>query len=189
MGNENMNFKDIPGYEGLYQVSECGKVKSLERISKMCKGGVRFNKEKILKSYLDKDGYEITPLSKFGSTKHYKVHRLVMFAHSHVDNELTVNHIDENKRNNHISNLEYCTRGENVKRHRKNNPEFASELGKKSGEYRAKKFRIWKYIETGELYTMKEASTMMHDTGLAPSVSTWFHILQKGLPQDRFVKI
>jgi len=192
-----MNFKDIPSYEGLYQVSDCGQVKSLERLDKLG----RFVKEKILKPRLYASGYEVVDLYKDGVRKTNTVHRLVMFAHSHVDNELTVNHIDENKLNNHILNLEYCTRAENIRKYNKNNPEKMSERGKKGGgneaakvaSVKANKERCGQKIHdtlTGVVYaSMKEVSYMMHETGEAKSKWTWRNILSKGKPQDRFVRI
>ena len=196
-----MNFKDIPSYEGLYQVSDCGQVKSLERLDKLG----RFVKEKILKPRLYASGYEVVDLYKDGVRKTNTVHRLVMFAHSHVDKELTINHIDENKRNNHISNLEYCTRGENVRKYYNNNPDFAKECASKAGKIgggseaakvasvKANKERCGQKIHdtlTGVVYaSMKEVSYMMHETGEAKSKWTWRNILSKGKPQDRFVRI
>jgi hypothetical protein len=173
-----MIWKDIPGYEDLYQASDCGQVKSLAG-TKL--GSLK--KEKILKPGLTKYGYEQVNLCKEGVIKKYKVHRLVMFAHSHVDTELTVNHIDENKRNNHISNLEYCTQGENVRKHRKNNPDFAKECGKKGGH------KIYD-TKTGITYaSMSEVGVMMQETGEASSRWIWRNILRDGKSQDRFVRI
>jgi hypothetical protein len=188
-----MNFKDIPSYEGLYQVSDCGQVKSLERPHNS--GGIK--KEKILKPRLDRYGYEYVVLYKDGVRKTNTVHRLVMYTHSHVDNEMTVNHIDENKRNNHISNLEYCTQAENVRKYNKNNPEHTVKAGKKGGGNEAAKKAVkekkgHKYLDThtGITYaSMKEVGLMMHETGQAKSKWVWFKILQSGKPQDRFVRI
>lgn len=179
-----MIFKDIPGYEGIYQVSECGQVKSL-----------KFGKEKILKPGLNSSGYENVSLCKDGVEKKHRVHRLVMYTHSHVETDLTVNHIDENKRNNHISNLEYCTRGENVRKYNRNNPDKVSERGKINGE-KASEFNKercgHKYLDTntGIIYaSMREVGVMMSNTGEATSWRIWWRILQNGLPQDRFVRI
>jgi hypothetical protein len=114
-----------------------------------------------------------------------------MYSHSNVDNELVINHIDENKLNNHISNLEYCTQGENIRKYCKNNPEFAREWGNKSGK--ANKERLGhKYLDTltGVIYaSMREVGVMMCETGQAKSKWVWMNILNKGLPQDRFIKI
>ena len=105
-------WKDIVGYEGLYQVSNYGRVKSLDKIDS--KGYHR--REKILRTPSSKDGYCQTGLTKEGIRKMYKVHRLVADAFiSNPKNKPQVNHIDGNKTNNHITNLEWVTRAENMK--------------------------------------------------------------------------
>lgn len=177
-----MIFKDIPGYEGLYQVSDCGQIKSLAGSKPRS-----MRKEKILKPGLTSSGYESVVLCKDKVHKTHLVHRLVMYAHSHVDNELVINHIDENKLNNHISNLEYCTHGENTRKYNNNNPEKAVERGKKNGKKNG-----YKYLDnhTGIIYaSMTEVSFMMYETGEAKSKGTWFNILQSSKPQDRFVRV
>lgn len=91
-------LKDIEGYEGLYQISNLGNVKSL--IS-----------NKILKPKKDKDGYLMVNLYKQGKVKTYKIHRLVTQAFiENPNNYLEVNHRDEDKTNNYVTNLEWCTR-------------------------------------------------------------------------------
>lgn len=100
-------FKDIPGYEGLYQVSNLGNVKSLKRPGA---------KEKLIKGEIDQDGYIRIPLTKNGKTKKYKAHRLVMMAFNNTnDDSLQVNHIDGNKKNNKLENLEWCTASYNTR--------------------------------------------------------------------------
>lgn len=92
-------WKDIEGYEGLYQVSSLGRVKSL-----------RFGKERILKAGKDKGGYLMVNLCKNSKTKMYKVHRLVAQAFiPNPDGLQCINHKDENKTNNCVDNLEWCT--------------------------------------------------------------------------------
>lgn len=93
-------FKDIKGYEGLYQVSNMGNVKSLNK-----------RKGRILKPQKDSDGYLQVNLYKQGKLKHHKIHRLV--AQAFIDNPNNyeeVNHRDEDKTNNNVTNLEWCTR-------------------------------------------------------------------------------
>lgn len=92
-------WKDIPGYEGLYQVSNIGNVKSL-----------RFNKIKSMKKFLDKYGYHFVRLIKDKKGKWHKVHRLVAMAFlENYSEELQVNHKNEVKTDNSVENLEMCT--------------------------------------------------------------------------------
>lgn len=94
-------WKDVEGYEGLYQVSSEGRVKSL--------GNNKTRKEKILKNCKDKDGYLYVLLCKEGKKKYFTIHRLVAKAFlSNPNNLLEVNHKDENKQNNCVENLEWC---------------------------------------------------------------------------------
>lgn len=96
-------WKDVEGYEGLYQISSKGRVKSLGN------GSSGNSKEKILKGLNDKYGYLQVNLYKEGKQKTFKVHRLV--AKAFLDNPYNlpqVNHKDEDKTNNCVDNLEWC---------------------------------------------------------------------------------
>ena len=102
-------WKDIKGYEGLYQVSNLGRIKSLER--EVWNGYKVFLKsEKILKPKSNsKDGYLRIALSKNGKVKDKLIHRLVAEEFIPNPNNLPqVNHKDENKNNNYVTNLEWC---------------------------------------------------------------------------------
>lgn len=105
-------WRDIKGYEGLYQVSNEGRIKSLERIIQGCSKGGYFDKllpEKIMKQQCNK--YVTVMLCKQGVTKRLLVHRLVAEAFIPNTNNLPqVNHKDECKTNNTIENLEWCTK-------------------------------------------------------------------------------
>ena len=106
-------WKDIQGYEGIYQISSFGNVKSLERIIKHPNCDYH-QKERILKQTLDGGGYPLVGLHKDGVVKKIHVHRLVALAFvERKDLSLEVNHIDENKQNNSADNLEWVTRLEN----------------------------------------------------------------------------
>ena len=107
---ENETWKDIEDYEGMYQVSNLGRVKSLPRQTKLS-----FRKGKILKLSSDKNGYELINLSTNGFQKTYKVHRLVANAFiPNPKNNPQVNHKDFNKKNNDISNLEWLNSRDNT---------------------------------------------------------------------------
>lgn len=114
-------WKDIKGYEGLYQVSNFGRVKRLDRFRKHWKGGLSLYKECFLKGTLNNNGYLNVKLYKCGLKKTISIHRLVALSFILNKNELKeVNHIDCNKINNTVSNLEWVTKREN-QTHRYNN--------------------------------------------------------------------
>ena len=103
-------WKDIEGYEGLYQVSNLGRVKSLERTI-WNNGGLYKKSERILKAYDNGHGYLRVELYKEGNREQPLVHVLVATAFlDNADNLPEVNHKDENKYNNCVENLEYCSR-------------------------------------------------------------------------------
>lgn len=102
---EEKTWKDVAEYEGFYQVSNNGNVRSVERIDSRGhrRGG------RILKPRYDKDGYSQVSLCKNGKPKTKKVHRLVAGAFLPNPNGLPqVNHRDEVKDNNNAENLEWC---------------------------------------------------------------------------------
>lgn len=95
-------WKDIKGYEGLYQVSTLGRIRSFHEY-----GGV---KERILHLKICKNGYVSVALAKDGKYTYPLIHRLVAQAFvPNPDNKPVVNHKDENKANNHADNLEWCS--------------------------------------------------------------------------------
>lgn len=106
-------WKDIKDYEGLYQVSNMGRVKSLPKLKKT--PTATFMTKERIKSFSYCKGYFRVSLTKKGINKHYFVHCLVAQAFLGDANGLTVNHKDENKKNNFVENLEYLSIGENIR--------------------------------------------------------------------------
>ena len=103
-------WNDIKNYEGIYKVSNKGNVKSIPRIDA---NGV-WREEKILKPILAKSGYLVVGLSKNGKEKQYRIHRLVAEAFIPNPNSFScINHKDEDRTNNCVENLEWCTIGYN----------------------------------------------------------------------------
>ena len=108
-------WKDIKNFEGLYQVSNLGNVRSLDRISVNSYGMPRKLKGHPMKLHLNVYGYLDVGLSNCGAGNIFKVHRLVAEAFIPNPNNLRmVNHKDENKTNNCVDNLEWCNNQYNV---------------------------------------------------------------------------
>lgn len=109
-------WKDIGGYEGAYEVSTVGMIRSKSRTILKGKNFVPSKiKGQIISPYVNSAGYMCVTLYRAGKKRNEKVHSLV--AKAFIPNELnkkTVNHIDENKLNNTVENLEWMTNSENV---------------------------------------------------------------------------
>ena len=102
-------WRPVVGFEGLYEVSSYGRVKSLKRPYEN-NGGIQWTKERILSPGKDKDGYLQVNLHCNGKQHQRKIHRLVAQAFlPNPDNLPMVNHKDEDKTNNRVDNLEWCT--------------------------------------------------------------------------------
>lgn len=130
----NEIWKDIKGYEGKYQVSNLGRVKSLQRWS----GTKYYNREYVLNNYLNKNnGYVYVYLTKNNKSKNIRLHKLV--AEHFIDNPNNysqINHIDGNKENNQANNLEWCDSSYNIK-----------DMYKRKGKYDNDNEVIQKYKE------------------------------------------
>lgn len=110
-------WKDVVGYEGLYQVSNKGNVRSVDRYVPHKIFGKKFCKGCLIIPHITNAGYYRVNLSKGNKYTSYDIHRLVAIAFLGVSeaSNLEVNHIDENKLNNDVSNLEWVTKSQNNK--------------------------------------------------------------------------
>jgi len=116
-------WKDVLEYEGLYQVNEYGDVKSLSRT--ITKGNITYvTKDKLLKQSVDSVGYPYVNLSDYKKQKTFRVHQLIAVAFlNHTPDKhkgLVIDHIDGNKLNNMITNLQLITNKKNTSKDRKN---------------------------------------------------------------------
>lgn len=110
-------WKDIPDYEGIYQASNLGRIRTASNKTTYTeKHGIRHWQQRILKFKGEtyKTGYRVS-LWKNGKSKDFLVARLIATTFL-GKSELTVNHIDGNRFNNNIENLEWCTLGENIRK-------------------------------------------------------------------------
>lgn len=119
----NETWKDIPGYEGYYQASAKGEIRSIDRaVIYECESSVRsmIKRGKLISQTADKSGYLHVGLTLNDVTKLCSVHRLVAQTFiPNPENKPQVNHIDGNTSNNSVENLEWVTRSENMQ-HAKN---------------------------------------------------------------------
>lgn len=101
---DNEQWRDIAGYEGMYQVSDLGRVRSL-----------KYGKVRVMSEKKDKNGYLSVMLSKNNNQKRHRVHRIVASAFIQNDDEskTVINHINEVKTDNRATNLEWCDRSYN----------------------------------------------------------------------------
>ena len=149
----NEIWKDVVGYEGLYMVSNLGRIKSL--------GNDRTRKDKILNPIKNRNGYLKVSLCKNGKQKAYYIHRLV--AQAFVQNDslfnTDINHKDENPLNNNAENLEWCDRSYNI------NYGTRNERCAKSNTNNPKRSKKVLCVETGIVY--KSVNEVERQTGLA----------------------
>lgn len=112
---ENEIWKPVVGYEGLYEVSNLGRIRSCDRIVKYSNGRIHNYKSVILKPNILNTGYKQVGLCKNGKQTNCSVHRLVAQAFIPNPNNLpVVNHINEIKTDNKAENLEWCTQKYNI---------------------------------------------------------------------------
>jgi hypothetical protein len=117
-------WKSVKGYEGHYEVSSFGRVKSMPRFKKARNGALTHPiKERILRQAKTKDGYYCVVLCKDSNPVTFRTHRII--AQAFIKNpkgKPQVNHKDRNRLNNSVDNLEWCTDSENIVHGLKNRP-------------------------------------------------------------------
>lgn len=151
------------GFLGYYQVSNYGRVRSLDRKVCYSDGRVRYFKGKILKLKTDKDGYKYVILKNKGKSKTLKVHRLVgTYFIPNPNNKPFINHLDEVKDNNVVTNLEWVTAKENsnygscikrATRHRN-----YEDISDKERNDKLKSKPVVMYVKSVEFPSIREAS-------------------------------
>lgn len=109
-------WKDIKGYEGLYQISDLGNVKVISRrVINHRSGSTRLMREKLMNPFDNGHGYLVVSLRNGEKRKNHYVHRIVAEAFLvNQDNKPNINHKDYNTKNNVATNLEWCTQKENI---------------------------------------------------------------------------
>lgn len=146
-------WKDVVGYEGIYQVINKGRVKRLEYRSFRRDGSSRILKQKILKGKGEKRPHKRVSLWKDHNSRDYYVHRLVANAFiPKIEGKSYINHKDGNPRNNEIENLEWCTIAENNL--------HACRTGLRNNSYKVKLTRI-NDGESFEFPNQREASNFI----------------------------
>lgn len=168
-------WKDIPHYEGIYQASNLGRIRTCEGKTTYTKRhGVRHWKQRILKpkGITYRTGYRVS-LWKNGKSKDFLVARLVAMTFLR-ESDLTVNHIDGNRFNNNIENLEWVSLRENIQK------------GFETGLYPQKKVRIT-IKATGEIKEYRSLSQASQ--GLGFKVGYISNILKKGGTETKDIKI
>lgn len=138
-------WKPVKNYEGCYEVSSFGRVKSLARMRKSAHGAMAPIRERILKLKTSKSGYEVVHIRKDEMQSHPSVHRLVAEAFiGNSEDKPTVNHIDTNKTNNNVRNLEWSTHSEQMQHAVKNEllevrggPKFSKKAKQEIFQYHA----------------------------------------------------
>lgn len=112
--NDKEKWRPVGGYVGYYEVSNIGRVRSVDRLITYKDGRVGKFIGKVLKSGANKKGYPIVYLSKNSKKFTVTIHRLVAMAFiKKIDGKNQVNHIDGIKDNNNVTNLEWCNNSEN----------------------------------------------------------------------------
>ncbi|MCC4427778.1 NUMOD4 motif-containing HNH endonuclease [Limosilactobacillus reuteri] len=159
--SQNEVWRDIKGYEGLYQVSSFGNVRSLDRVVVAKNGRKMPKKGKMLKRGVSKYGYWTVGLCKHSHGKLHLVHRLVALTFlPRVPGKNIVNHKDENKLNSNVSNLEWCDTQYNVT--------YGTGIARRANAH-SKKINVYsaqdgKYLCSGTLHELAPFTQMPFNT-------------------------
>jgi hypothetical protein len=120
-------WKDIPNYEGLYQASNLGRVKSIKRVVCRSNGCLHTIKEKILKENINGAGYFIVNLYKNRKMKTFAIHKLIATAflnHTPCGHKEVIDHVNNDKLNNRVDNLQLTTARHNSSKDRKGKSKY-----------------------------------------------------------------
>jgi hypothetical protein len=195
-------WKDIEGYEGMYQVSNLGNVKSVGREKSVGKNGGYYNLGDANLKFGNRRGYKSATLSKNGIAKPFAVHRLVAFAFlENKEGKRTVNHINGIKTDNRLENLEWASQSE-----QQNHAIKIGLRNKAIGEQsNLSKFKSEDIIKIRELYSTglfscgelsKTFNTSVNNINRIIHSHTWKHLgldsmigIKKALPDARLAKL
>jgi hypothetical protein len=160
-------WKDIPEYEGLYQVSNYGKIISLPKEWYNNKGYLCTTKQKIIKNTKRSNGYEGVALYKNKIKKYYLVHQLVAISflnHKQNGHTYVIDHIDNNKLNNKINNLQIITQrlnsSKDIFKQNKSSKYIGVDYHKKSNKWRSRILINKKRVDLGYFNTEEEANKL-----------------------------
>lgn len=177
-------WKDIPGYEGFYQASTKGRVRSLNRICTVYRGSTKY-KRKLkgkIRSLVNLNGYNGVRLSKDGDKKLIQVGRLIALTFiPNPNNKPQINHKNGIKTDDRVENIEWCTQSENTQ-HAYDNGLIKKRLGENHHNSILTKVEVANIrdeYETGEVsqqYLANKYSVARKTIGHIVNFNTWTHI-------------